>query len=163
VDPRLANRRRHVDARDPYAPLAVERDGIRARELAERRPVPRRQPPLQREPGERAVHRARVEVAEAEPLRQTARDRALACPGVAATTDGAAAETSPGTRISSKRSRPAGSTVTDAGLRRTRAPAASSISSVWSRVGAGSITVVAPSALRPASRIADFTCADATG
>ena len=62
-----------------------------------------------------------------------------------------------------KLSEPAGSTVTDVGRRRTRTPAASSISSVWSRVGAGSTTVVAPSALRPASSTADFTWALATG
>jgi hypothetical protein len=35
--------------------------------------------------------------------------------------------------------------------------------SVWSRVGAGSTTVVSPSAKSPASRIADLTCALATG
>ena len=35
---------------------------------------------------------------------------------------------------------------------------------MWSRVGSGSATVVSPSpAKRPASRIADFTCALATG
>ena len=34
--------------------------------------------------------------------------------------------------------------------------------SVWSRVGIRSMTVVGPSALRPARRIADFTCALAT-
>ena len=45
----------------------------------------------------------------------------------------------------------------------TFAPAAASISSVWSRVGAGSSTVVCPLAPSPASRIADFTCALATG
>ena len=44
-----------------------------------------------------------------------------------------------------------------------RAPAAASISSVWSRVGRGSWTVVFPCAPRPASRIADFTWALATG
>ena len=53
---------------------------------------------------------------------------------------------------------------------RTRGPSVSictpkprSMRSVWSRVGAGSVTVVMPSAYRPASRIADFTCALATG
>ena len=35
--------------------------------------------------------------------------------------------------------------------------------SVWSRVATGSMTVVSPSAKRPAIRIADFTCALATG
>ena len=43
------------------------------------------------------------------------------------------------------------------------APKPFSISSVWSRVGSGSITVVMPGVLRPASRMADFTCAEATG
>ena len=53
---------------------------------------------------------------------------------------------------------------------RTRGPSVSictpkprSMRSVWSRVGAGSVTVVMPSAYSPASRIADFTCALATG
>ena len=77
--------------------------------------------------------------------------------------NGAAAEKSPGTTTSSSRRLDAGSTETEDGRRRTRAPAAASISSVWSRVGAGSTTVVCPSALMPASRIADFTWADATG
>ena len=35
--------------------------------------------------------------------------------------------------------------------------------SVWSRVGVRSITVVAPMALRPASRTQDFSCAGAIG
>lgn len=38
-----------------------------------------------------------------------------------------------------------------------------SMRSVWSRVGTGSITVVAPGVFNPASSTADFTCADATG
>ena len=38
-----------------------------------------------------------------------------------------------------------------------------SMRSVWSRVASGSITVVTPGALRPASSTADFTCAEATG
>ena len=42
-------------------------------------------------------------------------------------------------------------------------PAAVSMRSVWSRLGAGSEAVVAPSAARPASRTHDFTCALATG
>ena len=64
---------------------------------------------------------------------------------VAATMNGAAEEKSPGTstaaepqalgRVDADRARP---------RRSTRAPAACSISSVWSRVGAGSITVVVP-------------------
>ncbi len=43
------------------------------------------------------------------------------------------------------------------------APKAASIRSVWSREGTGSITVVTPPELSAASRIADLTCAEATG
>ena len=43
------------------------------------------------------------------------------------------------------------------------APNSSSAISVWSRVRAGSVTLVAPSANRPASSTADFTCALAMG
>ena len=39
----------------------------------------------------------------------------------------------------------------------------SSIRSVWSRLGAGSVMVVAPSAASAASIVHDFTCAEATG
>ncbi|SFV76270.1 hypothetical protein MNB_SUP05-10-177 [hydrothermal vent metagenome] len=35
--------------------------------------------------------------------------------------------------------------------------------SVWSRVGAGSVTQVSPSAYKPAKSTQDFTCAEATG
>jgi hypothetical protein len=35
--------------------------------------------------------------------------------------------------------------------------------SVWSRVGSGSVTRVVPRAQSPASKQADFTCAEATG
>ncbi len=45
----------------------------------------------------------------------------------------------------------------------TVAPKWRSMFSVWSRVGSGSITLVSPGALKPASRMADFTCADGTG
>src|SRR3546814_11356484 len=45
----------------------------------------------------------------------------------------------------------------------TSAPKWRSRFSVWSRVGSGSITVVMPGVFRAASRIADFTCAEATG
>ena len=45
----------------------------------------------------------------------------------------------------------------------TVAPKWVSINSVWSRVGCGSITVVLPGVFNPASRTADFTCAEATG
>ena len=47
--------------------------------------------------------------------------------------------------------------------RRTSAPNAPSMRSVWSRVGTGSTTVVSPSAKSPAISTADFTCALATG
>ena len=43
------------------------------------------------------------------------------------------------------------------------APKPVNIRSVWSRVASGSITTVSPGALRPASRTADFTCAEGTG
>ena len=43
------------------------------------------------------------------------------------------------------------------------APNSSSASSVWSRVRAGSVTDVSPSANNPASSTADFTCALAIG
>jgi hypothetical protein len=77
--------------------------------------------------------------------------------------NGAAEEKSPGTSISPSSSRSAGCTVTLFSRRVIETPAASSISSVWSRVGAGSTTVVSPFAYRPANRIADFTWALATG
>lgn len=53
--------------------------------------------------------------------------------------------------------------VTRPSPRSMRAPAASSMTSVWSRVGSGSITVVGPSARSPASSRQDFTWALATG
>ena len=43
------------------------------------------------------------------------------------------------------------------------APIAASMRSLWSREREGSATVVAPSAASPASRMADLTCAEATG
>ena len=46
---------------------------------------------------------------------------------------------------------------------RTVAPKWRSMFSVWSRVGSGSVTRVVPRAQSPASRQADFTCAEATG
>ncbi len=82
-----------------------------------------------------------------------------------ATTKKAEAEGSPGTvrssgfrtdgRTVTTRPSPHGSTVMSA-------PASASISSVWVRVVTASRTTVAPSAARPASRMADFTCALAT-
>ena len=47
-------------------------------------------------------------------------------------------------------------------LTSTSAPKARSIRSVWSRLFSGSTTTVSPAAFSPASRMADFTCAEAT-
>ncbi len=62
------------------APDLVEVDRVLARELAELLAVVEVERSLEREPGQRAVHRAGVEVAEAEPLGEAPRDRALAGP-----------------------------------------------------------------------------------
>ena len=70
---------------------------------------------------------------------------------------------SPGTWMSSTSSSSCGCTVTVAPSRSTRAPACCSIRSVWSRVGAGSVTLVAPEASSPANSTHDLICADATG
>ena len=62
-------------------PLLVEADRVarpRARRAARRSPSG--DPALPREPGQRPVHRAGVEIAEAEPLGQTPCDRAFAGP-----------------------------------------------------------------------------------
>src|SRR5439155_6928006 len=80
VEARLPDRRGHVGAGNRHAAGLVERDGIRRRELAERGAVAERQTALHREPGDGAVHRAGVEVAEAQPLGETPRDRAFSCP-----------------------------------------------------------------------------------
>ena len=77
--------------------------------------------------------------------------------------NGAAEEKSPGTSISPSSSRSAGQTLTRAAAAlhpRARRP---SIRSVWSRVGSGSTTVVAPSRVEAGEQHADFTCALATG
>src|SRR5207244_1440946 len=81
VDVGLADRGGHVGARDPHPALLIEGDRVLVRELAKARAVGERQAALQREPGERAVHRTRVQVAEAEPLRELLGDRALAGAG----------------------------------------------------------------------------------
>ena len=81
VDARLPDRRGHVGARDRHAARLVEDHRVPARELPERLRLGERQPFAHREPGEGAVHRARVEVAEAEPLREIAGDGALAGSG----------------------------------------------------------------------------------
>ena len=83
-----------------------------------------------------------------------------------ATTQKAAWEGSPGTRGAG-----AGASSAAPGPRRSparastsmSAPARASISSVWARVATGSRTTVSPSASSPASRMADFTWALATG
>ena len=85
-----------------------------------------------------------------------------------ATSQNAAAETSPGTRSVTACTVSPPSTVTATApsadpVRSTGTPRARSIRSVWSRVATDSRTVVRPSARNPASRIADFTCALGTG
>src|SRR5581483_6007066 len=80
VDPRLADRGGDVAAGDRDAPVLAERDGVLRRELGERRAVLGVDPALGGEPGERAVHGAGVEVAEAEPRRERPGDGALAGP-----------------------------------------------------------------------------------
>ena len=91
------------------------------------------------------------------------RDSALPGTIVAATMKKAAAEMSPGTSISPGRSPRAGRIVTVSPLRWTSAPAAASIRSLWSRLGAGSTMLVSPSAISPASSRHDLTWALATG
>lgn len=79
-----------------------------------------------------------------------------------ATTRNAADEMSPGTVTAVARSGPGTSRIVRPSLS-TWAPNCRSMRSEWSRDGAGSTTVTGPSAARPARRIADFTCAEATG
>ena len=76
-----------------------------------------------------------------------------------ATTRNAALETSPGTSRETGRRVAPPWTETAAPFTSTATPNAGSRRSVWSRVAAGSTTVVRPSAWSPASRTADFTCA----
>ena len=78
--------------------------------------------------------------------------------------NGAAAEKSPG-HVDLAEPQALGRPDGDAALlaASTRTPAASSISSVWSRVGSGSTTVVGPAAYSPASSTHDLTWALATG
>src|SRR6476469_3674308 len=78
VDVGLANRGGDVRVGDPDAPLLVEADRRLGRELAELVAVAERHPALAREPRQRPVHRAGVEVAKAQPLGQAPGDRALA-------------------------------------------------------------------------------------
>jgi hypothetical protein len=81
----------------------------------------------------------------------------------AATIRNAAELMSAGTRIASRLNASTGSTDTARPSRRTVAPAAASIRSVWSRLRCGSTTVVVPSASSPASSTHDFTWALAIG
>ena len=92
--------------------------------------------------------------------RSTSREPGTSTPAAMAN---AALDASPGTTISSSVSSSVPATVTWRPLRCTVTPAAASIRSVWSRLGAGSDTVVAPSAARAASSTHDLTCALATG
>ena len=65
-------------------------------------------------------------------------------------------------RAAGRRAPPSTDTVSPVALA-PATPNAGSSRSVWSRLGAGSRTVVRPSACRPASRTAVFTCALGTG
>ena len=80
-----------------------------------------------------------------------------------AATTKAAEDGSDGTCTSSRTSSSTLSTPTVVPVRRSATPAARSRRSVWSRLGAGSVTDVVPSASSPASRTHDLTCALATG
>src|SRR5512133_3194532 len=80
VDVGLADRGGDVGVRDPDAAVLVEGDRLLGRGLAELVAVPQRHPALARKPGQRAVHRAGVEIAKAQPLGQSPGDRALAGP-----------------------------------------------------------------------------------
>ncbi len=86
VDLRVADRSRHVLAVHLDAAVTPERDRVRERELGERRPVREIRSVAPCDPGQRPVHRARVEVAEAEPARERRRDGAL--PGAGRAVDG---------------------------------------------------------------------------
>src|SRR5262249_22514504 len=81
VDPNLADRVGDVGVVDEHAAVAGEADGLLHRQPAELRPVAEIEAATQGEPGEAPVHRAGVEVAEAEPGGQAARHRALARTG----------------------------------------------------------------------------------
>ena len=66
VDAGFADRGRDVGAADPDPVVLGEEDGLLTRELREPLRVAEVEPALHRQPGERPVHRASVEVAEAE-------------------------------------------------------------------------------------------------
>ena len=80
VDARLPDRRRHVLAGDRDVTRRVELHRMRGGELPEALAVLERDVLAQRQPRHRPVHRARVEVADAQPLGEAACDRALARP-----------------------------------------------------------------------------------
>jgi hypothetical protein len=80
VDVGPTDRRGDVTAADEDPARLVELDRVLDRELGELVGQVERQPPAPSEPGERAIHRAGVEVPEAEPLGELPCDRALAGP-----------------------------------------------------------------------------------
>src|SRR5262245_63266483 len=77
VDPRLPDRGRDVGPVDVDAATVVELDGVLRGQLCQLWATVEREFLAQRKPGERAVHRAGVEIAEAKPARERARDSAL--------------------------------------------------------------------------------------
>jgi hypothetical protein len=74
VDHRLADRPGDVGAGDHDGAAFAELDRLLARQGRERDLVVERDPPPLGEPRQGAVHRARVEVADTEPHRESARD-----------------------------------------------------------------------------------------
>ena len=80
VDVGLADRGGDVAPADEHPPRLVEGDRVLDRELGELVGEIEREATAAREPGERAVHRPRVEVAEAQPLGEQPCDRALTGP-----------------------------------------------------------------------------------
>ena len=80
VDPRVADRRGHVLARDRDVALLVELDRVRGRQLPQTLAVLERDVFPQRQPRHGPVHGPGVEVADTQPLGEAACDRALAGP-----------------------------------------------------------------------------------
>ena len=78
VDAGLADRGRDVGAADPDPVALGEEDGLLPRQLRQPLRVAEVEPALHREPRERSVHRAGVEVAEAKPLGERSCHCALA-------------------------------------------------------------------------------------
>ena len=81
VDLRVPDRRGHVLVVDGDLAVCRKRDLVVPRQLPERTAVLERHSVPPREPGERAVHRTRVQVPEAETLGERGRDGALPRPG----------------------------------------------------------------------------------